>query len=80
IEQIEKRNKKSSFWSNHDYSWTNNSVGLLLPYSITPPTAEKVITSAEKLIDILIRESLKPITLKQTEEVTKVDWTKHQLT
>jgi hypothetical protein len=43
IKQIEKRNKKSSFWSTDNYLWTLNSVGLLLEYSINPPSAQKVI-------------------------------------
>ena len=73
IRQIEKRNKKSSFWTNHNYLWTLNSVGLSLEYTLTPPSAEKVITRAKELVDILIKEGLKPITLKQSEEVTKID-------
>ena len=71
IKQIEKRNKKSSTWTNNNYLWTLNSIGLQLEYTFTPPSAEKVITRTKELVDILVKENLKPITLEQTEEVAK---------
>ena len=72
IRQMEKRNKKSSFWTNQNYSWTLNSVGYLLEYAIRPPSDKKVISKAQEMVDTLIKEKLKPISLKKTDEIAKL--------
>lgn len=69
IKQIHKRNKRLSIWSNHNFSWTRNSIGHLIEYSFDPPSYKHVIVKAEEMIAILIKEGLKPISLDQTKEI-----------
>ena len=72
IKQIAKRNR-SSIWRNHNYLWTLNSVGTSIQYGLWPPSAEKVISKAQDLVNILINENLRPISFQETEEITRDD-------
>jgi hypothetical protein len=69
INQFEKRNRDKRWWSARTFSWARNSISHSLEYNFSPPSYRKVIASAEAIIEILIREGLRPIGRDKSEEI-----------
>ena len=60
IADLKKRNKA--------YIWNEGAVGRLLTYNFVPPTYDKVMETAEKLISVLKAEGLPPTDRKDKEQ------------
>ena len=67
--QLEKRNKKSNLWKANQLNWTRNSIEHLIEYNFSPPDYTEILTKAEEMVGILIKEGLNPISYEKNEEV-----------
>ena len=61
LKDISKRNKSNNRWTGLPYIWTRNSVGCMFEYTFKPPPADKLLSKARELADVLKKERLRPM-------------------
>lgn len=69
LKAMEKRHTPSGLFAAAGYQWTPCSIGQAMEYSFKPPAYEKVMETIHKLIDILEREGLHPITYEENDKL-----------
>lgn len=69
IRQIEKKYKKPGFWHNHRFSWFEDSISRPILYNFSPPKYDAVMAVTHHMIDILIAENFKPISLEESKKM-----------
>ena len=67
--ELEKRNKKSSVWTDNNLHWTRNSIGHSMAYTFKAPSHQKILSKAEEMIGILNSEKLRPISYEENEQL-----------